>query len=113
MLKEPDNLPIRAGFIGTGGFLGLITALIRRKRFFGKTLYTTIGAGLFTAILYPEDAKQFGIDAYEEGQRLGKIAVNFVQGVAPQDIVASKPSQDDLKVLSDDDKKSLSSKSKE
>ena len=97
ILKEEENLPMRAAFIGGGGFLGLMTAIIRRRRFFGKTLYTSIGAGLFAAMLYPEDAKQIGLDLYEEGDRLSKIAVNFVQGVAPQDVSASKPSKDDAK----------------
>ena len=83
ILKEEENLPMRAAFIGGGGFLGLLTAAIRRRRFFGKTLYTAVGAGLFASLLYPEDAVQFGHDLKDEGERLSKIAVNFVQGVQP------------------------------
>ena len=85
VLREEENLPARVGFIAGGGILGFLTALIRRRRFFGKTIYTALGAGIFTTILYPEDTKQFGKDVYDEGERLSKIAVNFVQGVAPQD----------------------------
>ena len=86
ILKDEENLPVRAGFIGGGAFLGLLTAVIRRRRFFGKSLYTAIGAGLFTAALYPDDAVQFGKDLADESERLGKIAVNFVQGVQPGDV---------------------------
>ena len=84
-MREEENLPARVGFIAGGGILGFLTALIRRRRFFGKTIYTALGAGIFTTILYPDDTKQFGKDVYDEGERLSKIAVNFVQGVAPQD----------------------------
>ena len=86
ILKDEENVPMRVGFIGGGGVLGLLTAAIRRKKWFGKSLYTIIGAGLFTAVLYPEDTLQFGSDLSEEGQRLGKIAINFVQGVQPEDV---------------------------
>ena len=86
---------MRAAFIGGGGLLGLLTAMIRRRRFFGKTLYTAVGAGLFASALYPEEAMQLGKDVADEGERLGKIAVNFVQGVAPQDIMTEKKSSDD------------------
>ena len=95
---------MRAAFIGGGGLLGLIFASLRGRRIFGKTLNTAVGAGLFASVLYPEDAMQMGKDVVEEGQRLSKIAVNFVQGVAPQDVVVQKG---DLSVLSDEDKKSL------
>ena len=95
---------MRAAFIGGGGLLGLIFASLRGRRIFGKTLNTAVGAGLFASVLYPEDAMQMGKDVVAEGQRLSKIAVNFVQGVAPQDVVVQKG---DLSVLSDEDKKSL------
>ena len=49
---------------------------------------------------------QVGKDVVEEGQRLSKIAVNFVQGVAPQDSAADK-NADLNAILSDEDKKSL------
>ena len=94
ILKDEENLPIRAAFIGGGAFLGLLSAIVRRRGFFGKTLYTSLGAGLFASALYPEDAKQIGKDVYEEGERLGKIAVNFVQGVAPKDVPTEKKSSD-------------------
>ena len=70
--------------------LGLVTAAIRRKKWFGKSLFTLVGAGLFTAILYPEDTFQFGKDLSDEGQKLGKIAVNFIQGVQPEDVKEPK-----------------------
>ena len=92
MLKDEENLPMRAGFIGGGAFLGLLTAAIRRRKLFGKSLYTLIGAGIFTSILYPDDARQFGKDLTDEGERLSKIAINFVQGVQPQDV---KPKSDE------------------
>ena len=95
MLKDEENMPLRAAFIGGGGFLGLITAMIRRRRFFGKTLYTAVGAGLFASALYPEDAMQTGQDIADEGQRLSKIAINFVQGVAPQDVSTQKKNSED------------------
>ena len=98
---------MRAAFIGGGGLLGLIFASLRGRRIFGKTLNTAVGAGLFASVLYPEDAMQMGKDVVEEGQRLSKIAVNFVQGVAPQDVVGQADKKGDLSVLSDEDKKSL------
>ena len=58
ILKDEENLPMRAAFIGGGGLLGLIFATLRGRRFFGKTLNTAVGAGLFTSMLYPEDAMQ-------------------------------------------------------
>ena len=106
ILKDEENLPMRAAFIGGGGLLGLIFATLRGRRFFGKTLNTAVGAGLFTSVLYPEDAMQVGKDVVEEGQRLSKIAVNFVQGVAPQDSASDK-NADLNAILSDEDKKSL------
>ena len=94
-LKNEENIPLRAGFIAGGGFLGLLTGAIRRKKWFGKSLYTAIGAGLFTAILYPEDTLQFGTDLADEGQKLSKIAMNFIQGVQPEDVKDPKPSKSD------------------
>ena len=90
MLRDEENVPMRVGFIAGGGLLGLVTSAIRRKKWFGKSIYTLIGAGLFTAILYPDDTYQFGKDLSDEGQKLGKIAVNFVQGVQPDDVKESK-----------------------
>lgn len=107
ILKDEENLPMRAAFIGGGGLLGLIFATLRGRRFFGKTLNTAVGAGLFTSMLYPEDAMQVGKDVVEEGQRLSKIAVNFVQGVAPSDANAADKNADLNAILSDEDKKSL------
>ena len=93
MLKDEENIPARVGFIGGGGLLGLLTAAIRRKRWMGKSIFTLVGAGLFTAILYPEDTVQFGTDLADEGQRLSKIAINFIQGVQPEDVKEPKPSK--------------------
>lgn len=93
MLKDEENIPARVGFIGGGGLLGLLTAAIRRKGWVGKSIFTLVGTGLFTAILYPEDTVQFGTDLAEEGQRLSKIAINFVQGVQPEDVKEPKPSK--------------------
>lgn len=81
---------MRAGFVATGGLLGLMRAAWKRRGFFGQVIYTTIGAAIFASMLYPEDSLQFGKDIGDEGQRLSKIAINFVQGVQPDDVKPAK-----------------------
>jgi hypothetical protein len=80
MLREEENLPLRAGFIAGGAFVGLLYAAIRRRRIFGKLFYSGIFGGLATTAVYPDDAAVLAKDVYDEGQRLSKIAINFVQG---------------------------------
>ncbi len=133
MMRQEENLPYRAAYIGGVGLFGYLVAAIRRRRLFGKLLYTTIGAGLATASVYPEDAKDISKDLYAEGERLSKIAINFVQGgknqfrfwldvfilidlhisVQPSDVEAAKKSIDPKehdKLLDKEDKAFLDKK---
>ena len=111
-LKDEENLPLALGATGTiGGILGLIKG--RKRKLFGKTIYTfggaALGTGILYGLLYPDEATKIYHDVYEEGERLSKIAINFVQGVTPEETSTniSKNTSEDLKVLSAEDTASL------
>ena len=71
---------MRAGLIVGQGLLGLVL-LKWRKRKLGLAILGATGA--LSATLYPEEAKATS----HEAQRLGRIAINFVQGVKPGDVL--------------------------
>ena len=109
-LKDEENLPLALGATGTiGGILGLIKG--RKRKLFGKTIYTfggaALGTGILYGLLYPDEVTKLYQDVYVEGERLSKIAVNFVQGVTPEETSPTKDTSEDLKVLSAEDKASL------
>jgi len=81
-LLQPENAPMRAAFIGTGGLLGYMLGAIR-GRFFRKLFYSGIGIAATSAACYPKEANQLSSEALEEGKRLGNIAANFVKGAQP------------------------------
>ena len=112
-LKDEENLPLALGATGTlGGILGLIKG--RKRKLLGKTIYTfggaALGTGILYGLLYPDEATKLYQDVYVEGERLSKIAINFVQGVTPAQETSTiiiKDTSEDLKVLSAEDKSSL------
>ena len=109
-LKDEENLPLALGATGTlGGILGLIKG--RKRKLLGKTIYTfggaALGTGILYGLLYPDEVTKLYQDVYVEGERLSKIAINFVQGVTPEETSPTKDTLEDLKVLSAEDKASL------
>ena len=74
-----EDPAMQAGFIGFGGLLGLTIGALR-GRFFKKLFYTTLGAGGATAICYPNETKALADEAKVEGEKLGQIAYNFING---------------------------------
>ena len=79
MLREEDNMPMRAGFIAGSGFLGLLVGMAR-GRFFKRLFYTSLGAGTAAVICYPQEANELSKGALDEAERLGRIGYNFVTG---------------------------------
>ena len=111
-LKDEETLPLALGATGIfGGILGLIKG--RKRKLLGKTIYTfggaALGTGILYGLLYPDEATKLYQDVYVEGERLSKIAINFVQGVTPAQETSTiiKDTSEDLKVLSAEDKSSL------
>lgn len=107
MLRDENNPTLQAGFIGGFGLMGfLVGSFSKRFRFLKRVLYTTVGSGGAAAFVYPIEAKHVSLSAADEAKRLGLIAYNFVQGVQPS---AQPPKvENEVAVLSEDDKKFLS-----
>jgi len=52
-----------------------------RGRILKRLVYTGLGAGVGTAICYPEDSKEISNNVYVESRKKAMIAYNFVTGV--------------------------------
>merc|ERR1719295_2584439 len=110
----------QAGFIGGSALFGYILGVFsRRARLLKKLVYSgTLGGGA-GYVCYPEEMTAAANYAAEEGNELGLIAYNFIAGVQPNgggggvdsnpEAVAVNPSTVEKDVLSEDDKKFLSS----
>merc|ERR1711974_588934 len=93
-------------------------AFSRRARLLKKLVYSgTLGGGA-GYVCYPEEMTSAANYAAEEGNKLGLIAYNFIAGVQPNGggvgpeeatVAAVNPSTVEKDVLSEDDKKFLSS----
>jgi len=79
-LLDEDNLLARVGVITGLGTFGLIVGMVR-GRFLKRLVYTGLGAGVGTAICYPEDATQVSNNIYAESRKKAMIAYNFINGV--------------------------------
>merc|ERR1719295_588397 len=113
----------QAGFIGGSALFGYILGVFsRRARLLKKLVYSgTLGGGA-GYVCYPEEMTAAANYAAEEGNELGLIAYNFIAGVQPNgggggvdsnpeaaSAAAVNPSNVEKDVLSEDDKKFLSS----
>merc|ERR1719357_1244310 len=124
IVKDKENTMEQAGFIGGSALFGYILgAFSRRARLLKKLVYSgTLGGGA-GYVCYPEEMTAAANYAAEEGNELGLIAYNFIAGVQPNggggDVdsnleaataaAAVNPSTVEKDVLSEDDKKFLSS----
>jgi len=122
IVKDKENTMEQAGFIGGSALFGYILgAFSRRARLLKKLVYSgTLGGGA-GYVCYPEEMTAAANYAAEEGNKLGLIAYNFIAGVQPNggggvdsnpeaaSAAAVNPSTVEKDVLSEDDKKFLSS----
>lgn len=51
-----------------------------RGRYLKRLVYTSVGAGLGTAVCYPNEASELSGEAYSEIRKKALIAYNFVTG---------------------------------
>merc|ERR1719334_42757 len=119
IVKDKENTMEQAGFIGGSALFGYILgAFSRRAWLLKKLVYSgTLGGGA-GYVCYPEEMTAAANYAAEEGNKLGLIAYNFIAGVQPNggggvdsnpEAAAVNPSTVEKDVLSEDDKKFLSS----
>jgi len=79
-LLDEDNLLARVGVVTSSAALGLVIGTIR-GRLLKRVVYTSLGAGIGSALCYPETAQTLSGDAYTEIRKKGLIAYNFINGV--------------------------------
>ena len=78
-MREEENLPARLAIISGAGLVGLMVGALR-GRFLKKMFYSGLGAGAGATFCYPDDAKEAGDVALQEGKRNALIAYSFVMG---------------------------------
>ncbi|XP_045472133.1 MICOS complex subunit MIC27 [Harmonia axyridis] len=89
-LRRENSTAPKVGAIAIGGLTGLILSL--RKGYFKRTLYTTAGATIMTAVCYPKQTSEYTQIGITEGGKYATIAYNFAYGVKKGDPPMELPS---------------------